>query len=157
MALPLKILERLHCGEEVAAEVAAAAPNMRAFVVVIPQAPDKWEQPDAYLYRGENAPRGSLRDPSLVTGYEIRWLKHDAKYTYENWAYDYDQVLAAETTRVKRFLVGLEEDIEKALTPWLTDMSYLRDPLALDSGLVGNLTSRDLARLEEYPHLWLED
>ncbi len=157
MTIPLKTLQRLHYGKEVAAEVTATEPNMRAFVSVIPQVPDKWKHPEAYIYRGENVRPEILRDPSLITGYEIRWLKHDAKYTHEDWAYDYDQVLAAKTTRVKRVFIRTEEDIKKALAPWLTDMSDLRDPLALDSGVVGNLTSSDLDRPQEYFHLWSED
>ena len=117
MAIPPTILARLNYGKEIAVEVAAAEPNMRAFVSVIPQVPDKWKHPEAYVYQGENVRPGILRDPSLITGYEIRWLKHDAKYTYEAWAYDYDQVLDAETTRVKRFFIKREEDIEKSLAP----------------------------------------
>ena len=118
MPLPLKILERLWYGKEVAVEV-AAEPGMRAFVSVIPQVPDKREHPEAYLYRGENAPRGGLRDPSSITGYEIRWLKHDAKYTYEAWTYDYDQVLDDNTTRVKRFLLDPKKISKKHLPPGL--------------------------------------
>ena len=157
MPFPLKILERLRYGKEVAVEVAAAEPNMRAFVVVIPQAPNKWEQPDAYIYRGENAPRYSLRDPSSITGYEIRWLKHDAKYTNEAWGWDYDLVLDDETTRVKRSFVEREEDIEEALASWVKDMSYLRTPQAFDSSLVNSPVTVYLNRPEELPHLWQED
>jgi hypothetical protein len=157
MPLPLKILERLRYGKEVAVEVAAAEPNMRAFVVVIPQVPDKWEHPDAYLYRGENAPRGGLRDPSLITGYEIRWLQHDAKYTDEAWGFDYDYVLDDKTTRVKRFFVEREEDIEEALTPWVKDTSFLSNPDDFDSSLVNSPITTYLNEPEERLHLWQEE
>lgn len=157
MAIPPKILERLRYGKEIAAEIAAAEPNMRAFVLVIPQVPDKREYPDAYLYRGENAPRFSLRDPSLITGYEIRWLKHDAKYTDDEWGWDYDYVLDDETTRVKRRFIAREEDIEEALTPWMKDTGFLSNPGDFDSSLVNSPITVYLNKPEKRPHLWQED
>lgn len=150
------ILARLNYGKEIAVEV-AAEPNMRAFVVVIPQVPNIREQPDAYFYEGENRPRRRLRDPSLITGYEIRWLKHDAKYTQKDWFGDYDVVLAAKTTRVKRLFIGSEKNIKEAVAPWLTDLSFFRHPLDLDSALVGNRITGYLEPPEQLPHLWLED
>jgi hypothetical protein len=116
MALPAKILARLNYGKEIAMEV-AAKPGMRAFVSIIPQVPDVKEHPDAYFYEGENRPRHRLLDPSLIVGYEIRWLTHKAKYTNVDWGGDYDIVLADKTTRIKRQFVGPEISIQEAATP----------------------------------------
>ena len=150
------ILARLNYGKEIAVEV-AAEPEMRAFVVVIPQVPDKQEYPNAYFYEGENRPRRRLLDPSLITGYEIRWLTHKAKYTKEHWGGDYDVVLADKTTRVKRILIRPEVSIQEAVAPWLTDMSFFVHPFDLDSSLVGSPIVGYLDDLEEFPHLRLKD
>jgi len=159
MPIPPKILERLRYGKPVAAEIAATEPNMRVYLVVIPQVPDVYKDPEAYMYQGENVRRHILRDPSVITGYEIRLLKHDAKYADEAWSEDYDTILFDKTTRVKRLFVGREEEIEKAITPWLPDASYLKSPEDFDSSLVDSPIDAYgyLNRPEELPHLWQED
>ena len=156
MAIPPKILARLHYGKEIAVEV-AAEPGMRAFVSVIPQVPDAEEQPDAYFYEGENRPRRRLLDPSFITGYEIRWLTHKAKYTDVDWGGNYDIVLADKTTRIKRQFMGPEANIQEAVTPWLTDLSFFTHPLDLDSSLLDNWIPDYLDDPEEFSHLWQED
>ena len=125
--------------------------------MVIPQVPDVGKDPEAYIYQGENIQRHILRDPSSITGYEIRLLKHDAKYTDEAWALENDWVLYDETTRVKRLFVRREEDIEQAIMPWLPDTAYLHSPEKFGSSLVDSLTWSYSSLLEELPHLWLED
>ena len=110
MTIPPKILARQNYGKEITVEV-AAEPGMRAFVSIVPQVPDVKEWPDTYFYEGENRPRRRLLSLSLVTGYEIRWLKHDAKYTQRDWFGDYDVVLAVKTTRGRHLFVGPEVSI----------------------------------------------
>lgn len=156
MALSPKILARLNYGKEIAVEV-AAKPEMRAFVSIIPQVPDVKEQPDAYFYEGENRPRRRLLDPSLIIGYEIRWLTHKAKYTDVDWGGDYDIVLADKTTRIKRQFVGPEISIQEAVAPWLTDLSFFTHPLDLDSSLLDNWVPGYSDDPEKFSHLWLED
>jgi len=84
MVLPVEVLERLHHGHEVAAEVHTALPDMRAFVMVIPRVPpvrrDRglWNE-EAWIVEPGKRPR--LSDPALIAGYEVRYLLHLAKYT----------------------------------------------------------------------------
>ncbi len=157
MPIPLKILERLRYGKPVAAEIAAAEPNMRAYLMVIPQVPDVYENPEAYMYQGKNVRRHILRDPSSITGYEIRLLKHDAKYADETWAFQNGYVLYDKTTRVKRLFIKREEDIEAAIAPWLPDADYLKSPEKFGSSLVDSLNDGFLNPPEQVPHLWLGD
>lgn len=157
MAIPAKVLERLRYGKPVAAEIAADEPNRRTYLMVIPQVPNVREDPEAYMYKDENVRRHTLRDPSLITGYEIRLLKHDARYTDEAWAFQNDHVLYDKTTRVKRLFVKREEDIEQTIAPWLPDAAYLHSPEKFGSSLVDSLIWSYSSLLEENPHLWQED
>jgi hypothetical protein len=132
MSIPLKILNSLRYGRPVAAELPAPAPSHRAFIMVLPQVPRLHEHQEAWINGDRQgvvfAPTPVLRDPASITGYEIRYLAHDAKYTDAEWGNDYDYVLDDETTRVRRVFVTREGDIEEALSPWLRDVSQLRRP-----------------------------
>jgi hypothetical protein len=46
-----------------------------------------------------------LKDPSFISSFEIRYLEHHARYTDEEWGWDYDYVLDDQTTRVRRVYV----------------------------------------------------
>jgi hypothetical protein len=91
---------------------------------------------------------------SVGCGYEIRYLKHKAKYTDTDWGWDYDLVLADEATRVKRLFVEAEAEIAPALTVWLTDLSTLQPAENIDSSLVNSPLDVYLACPEDFPHLW---
>jgi hypothetical protein len=157
--LPLKMLNRLRQGKSLAAQVfLTEAGRSGCYVMVIPQVPTAHEKPELYLYAG---PRyfGSgyvpvLRDHSSISGYEIRYVEHDAKYTNTDWGYDYDMVLDDESTRVQRRFVSSEGEIEAALLPWITDHTRLTSPEAFDSSLVNSPIDTYLDRREERPHLW---
>ena len=154
MPIPLKRLNALRTGRSLAAEVSASAPDRRAFVMVIPQCPNQFERPDAWLHADSTltafAPTPVLRDPSFITGFEVRRVEHHARYTDEEWGYDADLALADETTRVLRAFVEAEDEIEAALAPWLNDVTELGPPQDHDSALVNN---PHLGRPGEYPHL----
>ena len=123
--------------------------------MVIPQCPSRFERPDAWLHADNTltafAPTPVLRDPSLITGFEVRRVEHDARYTDEAWGNDADLALADETTRVRRAFVEAEGEIEAALAPWLDDVEKLGPPQDHDSALVN---SSHLGQPDEYPHLW---
>ena len=122
--------------------------------MVIPQCPSRFDRPDAWLHAdhtGAFAPTPVLRSPSFITGFEVRRVEHDAKYTDEEWGDDADFALADETTRVRQVLVGTEEEIELALATWLDDVARLGPPQAHDSAIVN---SPYLGSSDEYPHLW---
>jgi hypothetical protein len=153
MAIPLTILSRLRSGREVAAEISSNEIEMRAYIVVIPQAPKPWDCPEAWQCVQGSEP--VLRDPSWITGYEIRYLQHHIKYTNTDWGWDYDLVLDDDTTRVNRIFVRREDEIEDALSRWLTDMTTLNHPTSFDSALVTSPLDSYLNRAEERPHLWL--
>ena len=154
MPIPLKRLNALRTGRSLVAEVPASAPDRRAFVMVIPQCPSRFERPDAWFHADSTltafAPTPILRDPSFITGFEVRRVEHDARYTDDAWGNDADLALADETTRVRRTLVETEDGIEAALAPWLDDMAALGPPQDHDSALVNN---PNLGRPDEYPHL----
>ncbi|MEO1631887.1 MAG: hypothetical protein AAFU38_14010, partial [Bacteroidota bacterium] len=110
---------------------------------------------EAWLYTdrqyGSVRPTPVLRSPSFITGFEVLRIEHDAQYTYREWGWDADLVLADKSTRTKRVLVDAEGEIETALAPWLDDVETLGPPQDHDSALVN---SPHLGRPEEYPHLW---
>ena len=159
MSIPLETLNQLSYGKAIAAELPASDPNRRAYIMVIPQAPSIHEHPEAWLHSDRIgsafAPTPVLRDPALITGYEIRYLEHDAKYTDTEWGNDYDCVLDDETTRARRVFVQNEDEIEAALSPWPSEMEQLRAPQHFDSSLVNSPITGYLNRAEERPHLWL--
>jgi hypothetical protein len=160
MSISSKALNALRQGRIVGAELAAPRPDFRAFVLVIPQVPDPYKNPDAWIHWGHRPFRNeggviNLKDPSLITGYEIRYLEHHAKYTDEEWGMDYDYVLDDTTTRIKRIYIKRVDEIENSLEPWLKDLSRLEDPHNFDSSLVNSFIDYYLDRPDERPHLWL--
>ena len=160
MSLPNGIINVLRQGKFVAAEIHAESSDFRAFVMVIPQVPNPYQHPEAWIHWGHRpvpTEGGVIRikDPSFITGYEIRYLKHLAKYTDEEWGMDYDYVLDDPTTRIKRIYVKREEEIEAALVRWLKDLSELKEPDDFDSSLVNSPIDSYLNRPDERPHLWL--
>jgi hypothetical protein len=136
----------------VAAEVIAPHPDSRAYIVIIPQTPNRREHPDRWLQSGTG--EAWLRDPSDITGYEIRYLQHLAKYSDSEWGWDYDQVLGDETTRARRMFVQTIDDITPAIAPWITGDIAFQHPHMLDSSLVNSPIEGYLERLNAYPHLW---
>lgn len=150
MSISNKAKSTLRQGRIVGAELNASRPDFRAFVLVIPQVPDREEN---RFSRNEGGVIG-LKDPSLISGYEIRYLEHHAKYTDEEWGMDYDLVLDDTTTRVKRIYVKREDEIETALSEWINDLSELTEPDDFDSSLVNSPIDSYLNRPNEHPHLW---
>lgn len=159
MPLPLDIIEILHSGKAVACELSAENPLHRAFVMVIPQVPGVHKQPELWLNAGRigglpYALGPTLRDSASISGYEIRYLAHDAKYTDTEWGWDYYCVLDDKTTRVQRVFVSAEGDIEAALSSWLNNLLFFRPVNEFDSSLVNSPIDGYLNRPDERPHLW---
>ena len=156
MNLPDEVIAKLHLGRDLAAELPAQEP-MRSFVMVMPQAPDRRKHPELWT-EGLYGLR-VLRDPSSITGYEIRYVSHDKKYTDREWGMDYDLVLEDETTRIKRLFVPKEEDLAAALTTWITDYSSLREVNTFDSSLLTSPIDYylDHEYADESEHLWRDN
>src|SRR5215467_580270 len=158
MAIPDRQQKLLQSGKPVAAEITASRSNFRAFVMVIPQAPNPHENPEAWIHWGHRpVPNDGgvirLKDPSVISGFEIRYLEHHAKYTDEEWGWDYDYVLDDQTTRVRRVYVKSEDEIAAAIAPWLEDLSQLQEPENFDSSLINSPIERYLNQPEKRPHL----
>ena len=152
MALEAKVLARLRSGRAVAARVAAPHPDSRAYLVILPQSPALHDAPERWVRSGSGEAR--LRDPADVTGYEIRYLQHHARYTDEAWGWDPDHVLADPTTRVRRIFVGTIEDVAPALAPWSAGADPdFQHPHAFDSSLLGIPLESYLDRPNAYPPL----
>ena len=158
MNISQEIRNILNCGRSVAAEIATTQSDMCAFVVIIPSVPDRHNHPEAWREWADKSfgPAYVLKDSSYITGYEIRYLRHDAKYTDTEWGWDYDLVLNDQTTRIKRVFVEKEDEIEKAIKSWLEDLSWLRPAEEFDSSLVDSPLDYYLDRPDERPHLWLD-
>ena len=139
----------LRQGRVVGAKLDASRSDFRAFVLVIPQVLDQKEN---HLQRNDGGVIG-LKDQSFITGYEIRYLEHHAKYTDEDWGMDYDYVLDDTTTRIKRIFVKREDEIETVLAQWLKDLSELKEPDDFDSSLVNSSIDYYLNRPNERLHL----
>jgi len=130
MPLPSAILEILHSGWGVAAKLPAAAADMGAYIVVLPQVRSRREQPESW------------------------YIAHKSEYN-EEWGYDTDTVLADKTTRIRRVFVQAESEIETALLPWLTDLSLLRHRLEFsNSSLLNCMEDWEIEQSEDNPHLW---
>ena len=160
MSLSAKVVTILKQGRIVGAELAAPRSDFRAFVLVIPELPDPKENPEAWHHQGDRPYRNEsgwvgLKDSSIISGFEIRYLEHHAKYTDEEWGLDYDYVLDDETTRIKRIHVKREDEIETVLSQWLEDLSELKKPDDFNSSLVNSTIDSYLNRSDERPHLWL--
>lgn len=159
MALSEKILNILRSGHPVAAELKPTRDEFRAFVMVVPQVPNPHENPDAWIHWGHRPQPNAggvirIKDASFINGFEIRFLEHHAKYTDEDWGWDYDYILDDTTTRIKRVFVLKEDDIESAIEPWLKDLSQLQEPGNFDSSLINSPIDYYLNRSDERPHLW---
>jgi hypothetical protein len=148
MTIPDRQLTDLRTGDTVVAEVAASRTEFRAFVMVIPQVAGT----ETAIHRLGGR---RVRDPSCICGFEIRYLEHRATYTELEWGWDYDHVLDDETTRVRRVHVKDECEIAAAVSPWLRDLSQLREPADFDSSLVNSPIECYLNRPDERPHLWV--
>jgi hypothetical protein len=159
MTIPDRQQKILQSGKPVAAEITASRQNFRAFVMVIPQVPDPQETPEAWIHWGHRPEPNDggvirLKDPSFISGFEIRYLEHQARYTDEEWGWDYDYVLDDQTTSVRRVYVKSEGEIAAAIAPWLEDLSQLQEPENYDSSLVNSPIEYYLNQPEERPHLW---
>lgn len=161
MAIPNTVLNILRSGKPVAAEVTPLRPEFRAFIMVIPQAPSPHENPEAWIHWGhhpyptDNGGAIRLKDSSLISGFEVRYLEHHAKYTDNDWGWDYDYVLDDVTTRAKRIFVTQEDDIEAAIVFWLEDLSKFQEPNNFDSSLVNSPIETYLNCPDERRHLWI--
>ncbi len=158
MPISAEMLDRLRMGRNIAAELPAPQADFRAFVVVLPQVPDLRAHPEAWTegdWDNRFHRQPTLRSPSFISGYEARYLRHHAKYTNSDWGWDYDYVLADETTRVQRMFVEREEDVEVAVATWLPDIAGLQAPGNFDSSLVNSPLNYYLDNSKELPHLWL--
>ena len=156
MSFSAKATTILKQGRIIGTELIAPRPDFRAFVLVIPQLPDPKENLEAWRdrpYKNEGGWVG-LKDSSMINGFEIRYLEHQAKYTDEDWGLDYDYVLDDETTRINQIFVKREDEIETALSQWLEDLSELKEPDDFNSSLVNSPIDSYLSR-DERPHLWL--
>jgi hypothetical protein len=161
VSLPIKILNRLRLGRCVAAEVSCEIVDMRAWVVVIPQAPSPHARPEVWFpYTPEDMQRSHgeyrLVNTQFITGFEIRYVRHKEEFTNEVWGWDYDLVLDDITTRVRRVFVDRESEIESALATWLADMNALGHPHDFDSSLIDSPIEGYLDRPWEREHLWEE-
>jgi hypothetical protein len=158
MTIPLKILEYLDRGWQVAAELPASEVSQRAYVVVIPDTPNPRYYPEAWAKKSTDILPGELilSDTSLIQRYEIRYLQHDMKYTNTEWGWDYDYVLEDESTRINRVFVEVKEKIEPELVKALGYVPDLELSVNFDSSLVCSPITSMLDRSEDYPHLWKE-
>lgn len=159
MTIPDRQQKRLRSGKSVAAEVTASRPDYRAFIMVIPQVPDPRKCLEAWMHWGHRAEPNDchvirLKDPSFISGFEIRYLEHHAKYTEEAWGWDYDHVLDDQTTRARRIFVSREGEIAAAIAPWLDDLSQLQPPDQFDSSLVNSQIDVYLGHPAKRPHLF---
>jgi hypothetical protein len=155
MSIPPKILNFLSRGWEVAAELSSKDPNFRTYILIIPQAPESHYHPERWRQSQDIRPgKLMLNTSASVQGYEIRHLHHHSKYTDTDFGWDYDIVLEDLTSRVCREFVQTEEDLEKKLTQWLSDLSQLELSEEFDSSLVGSPITAMINRPNDYPHLW---
>ena len=158
MTIPSNILDFLHWGWEVAAELPTKYLGQRAYIMVIPQVPQQHKNPEMWLKESRDIFSGKrkLNTPDLIQGYEIRYLQHHFKYTDTDWGWDYDCVLEDSTSRVRRIFAQTEKDLEVELIQWLTDLSKLELSENIDSSLVGSPITVMIDRPDRYPHLWEE-
>jgi hypothetical protein len=122
MTITHEVLKELWPGYSIACELPCAEAGMRVFVEAlcrtIPGA-----TPFAPLER--------------ASGFEIRYVKHHAKYTIGDFGNDYHLALNDETTIVKSSFIDAEESLADALAPWDIPADAWQHSLHWDSTLLG--------------------
>ena len=143
LAIPPDLLDKLHRRAMLAAEVPTSEPEMRAFVVVIPKV---------------TVPEPTTHNLSPVLGYEVRYIRHHAKWIAD-YGHDDDKVMNERTTRARRVFVPRQPNegaLIAALRAWLSDLASLRRPHELNSAVVYQQSDYYFQRPEDFPHLWEE-
>lgn len=163
VTLPLAAWKELHRGLPVAAQIPQALPDTVAYLLVIPRVERLFEEPDCgrrsarRVVDARTLPRGTYNRLDN-RGYEIRLIRHDARYTDEEWGWDYDLALDDETTRVRRLFVEEERVLPAALAPWREAADALGSAEPLDSTLVNSVLDWYLDQPRKIRrHLWRED
>ncbi len=122
MALPQRILNRLHLGGDIAAEVQATQAHYRAWVYAQPlmetsfqQARERWTRERQY----------KPVDFS-IKGYYVRYIELSAWHL--EWGYDLDYALRMRPTIDLQMCVRDEHALEHVLSQWCRDFSTLGLP-----------------------------
>lgn len=122
MALPQQILNRLHLGGDIAAEVPASQAEYRAWVYVQPlmetsfqKARERWTRERQY-------------EPVdfSIKGYYIRYI--ELSEWHLEWDYDLDHALKMRPTIDLQMCVRDEEALEQLLSQWCQNFSMLGLP-----------------------------
>lgn len=123
--IPLKVLKRLRMGRDVAAEVKACYPGYRAWVHVKPLLAGELTNPDYGL-----EPRLRQATDDAIKGYEVRFILVHEQYLSRR--YDLDKAWDDSLTADERFTVDNVDDLERVLTPRLSDFTSLHAPANVD-------------------------
>lgn len=150
MKLPEELLECLNIKKvKMCVEVISFEDKMKAYLVIFP-IEEKKEQ----TYKTNLLP---------IISYEVRYIRHKSIYTDSEWGYDYDHVLADETTRIKRhFVLRTENNLElvKCLSLYTFDVKGFKSVFPddnFDSALVNNPIETYLINQKIFPHLFKVD
>lgn len=124
MVIPLKVLNRLRAGKEVAAQVAATRPQYKAWVCVKPMLdPNKV----ILVHYGGGLSKAKSVDGSTDWAYLVRHIEmHEQymEYLYESEAYLDDSI-----TSDHYYFARSEDELPIILSKWLSDFATLREPL----------------------------
>jgi len=125
MALPMKILNRLRSGRDVAAKVLPSRSENMAWVYVYPLLNEK----HGFLHRGHGCEEQIVGDGTgnPIKGFLVRHLEIEAVIVedfHENQRDDLGEPVLDE-----RFTLETEADLEAVLRRWLTDDTTLHIPM----------------------------
>ncbi|MBW3623998.1 MAG: hypothetical protein KY468_11375 [Armatimonadetes bacterium] len=124
MTLPLKLLNRLRLGRDVAARVQARLENHSAWIYVYPLLnPEKGKR---VKEPGREARIVSDRGESAIRGFLLRYLEVETKIVEDYLKGTLDE---ADYPSVEEFYeVSMEEELAEILTRWIDDFSLLHEP-----------------------------
>ena len=128
MAIPLKVLNRLRLGRDVAAKVDPTWLDHLAWVYVYPILNPE----NGYLLRGHRGEERIVSSGSAnpIKGYLVRHLEVEAKV-----AEDYLQSIRDDIGKSSfdtKMIVADEQELEKVLAQWLSDFTALHVPTSVD-------------------------
>lgn len=122
---PLKVLNKLNAGEDVAAEVTPTLPGHKAWILITPQVdPEKaeWDKVSLRWWR-------VYVEEGILAGYKVNYVEIEIKQIDSYFSDTEDNDI--EPTINERFSVTSEEELAALVSRWASDLSIFLDPYSV--------------------------
>ncbi len=122
---PLKVLNRLNDGHDIAAELTPTLPNHKAWILIRPQVnPEKaeWDKVRRRWWR-------VYVEEGILAGYKVNYVEIEIKQIDSYFIETEDNDI--EPTINERFSVASEEELADLVSQWTSDFSIFLDPYSM--------------------------